>query len=44
VQRRVDHQRDARQVLHRAVVQEQREAAALVLLRGDEPFEAVVSQ
>ena len=41
VQRRVEHQRDAGQVLHRAVVQEQRDAPPLVLLGGDQPVEAV---
>ena len=41
VQRRVEHQRDPGEVLYRAVVQEQRDAPALVLLGGDQPVEPV---
>jgi hypothetical protein len=36
VQHRVEHQRDSGERLHGAVVEEQREPAPLVLLRGDE--------
>ena len=39
VQRRIEHQRDAGQVLHRPVVQEQRDAPPLVLLGRDQPVE-----
>ena len=37
--RRVEHQRDPGEVLHRPVVEEEREAAPLVLLGGDDPLD-----
>ena len=36
VERRVEHQRDAGERLHRAVVEEERDAPPLVLLRGED--------
>ena len=36
VHRRVEHERDAGERLHRPVVEEERDAAALVLFRGED--------
>ena len=38
VGRRVEHERDARERLHRAIVKEQRDAATLILLGGEDLF------
>ena len=42
VQRPVEHQRDPGELLHRPVVQEEREPPPLVLLGGDQPVERLV--
>jgi hypothetical protein len=39
----IQHQRDPRKLLHRPVVQEQRQPPPLVLLGGDQPLERVVA-
>ena len=39
VQRAVEHQRDPGELLHRPVVQEERQPPALVLLGRDQPVE-----
>ena len=41
--RRVEHQRDPGEVLHRPVVQEEREPAPLVLLGGDDPLDEALA-
>jgi hypothetical protein len=44
VDRGVEHERDSREVLYRAVVQEECDAPAFVLLGRDQPVEPVVGQ